>query len=636
MVSPEDKKDPLEKISQNLYRNDGVVTKHRPGVLHKQEYDIRRDWGEGNHEEEEPSPHVPFLKKLFIGSAIFFAVSLIFSLAAFFGGRNIVSNKNIDLSILGPAFVEGGNEIELEFDIRNKNNQGLEYADLIVEYPRGATLEGDNNVARIRQFVGDIGAGNSASKRAKITLFGAEGSERTVRATLEYRIQGSNAIFVKESEYVVHVTSSPISLSISGMKEANSGQEIFLEVEVLANAEKIVGNMMLRVEYPSGFSLGKPSPDTSFGNNAWRLGDLEKGTRKKITIRGTLSGEDGEERSFRIYAGREDDKNQGDIGVVYGSILHTISIKRPFIEAKLLINDESGPEISVPASGRINGVIYWTNNVPGRVLDAEISVQINGTILDKKSVSAVGAFYSSSDSTLTWNKDTSPSLTELEGGDSGQFNFSFNILPLSSGNQGAVRNPSLTLNVSVQARRIGEGNVPEEISSSEKKTIKVSSNVQLSAVSSYYSGPFKNFGVIPPRADKETTYTVTWSVSNSSNDLSHAKVKTILPSYVRFTENTSPSDENISYNSVTREVIWDIGRLEAGTGITISLRKVSFQLGVTPSTSQIGAPAPITGSALFEAEDTFSKALITSSVTALSTKLSGDTGVRVGDDIIQK
>ena len=636
MALPEDKKDPLEKISQNLYRNDGVTTKHRQGVLHKQEYEVGRNWGGQGPEEEETPAHSPFLRKFFIGSAIFFAVSLIFSLIAFFGGRNVVSNENIDLSVLGPAFVEGGSEVELEFDIKNKNNQGLEYADLIVEYPRGATLEGDNNAVRIRQFVGDVGAGKSVSKRAKITLFGDEGSERTVRAVLEYRIQGSNAIFVKESEYIVHITSSPISLSVKGLKEANSNQEISIEVEVLANADKVVGNMMARVDYPSGFSLISSSPDASFSNNIWRLGDLEKGTRKRITIRGTLSGEDGDERSFRVYAGREDDKSQGDIGVVYGSILHTISIKRPFIEAKLLINGESGSEVSVPANSRIDGSLYWINNVPGRVLDVEISVRIIGSVLDKKTVSAVGAFYSSSDSTITWSKDTSPSLAELQGGDSGQFNFSFNLLPLFSGSREPIKNPSLTLDVSVRARRIGEGNVPEQISSSEKKTIKISSNAQFSAGSSYHSGPFKNTGGLPPRADNETTYTITWSVSNSSNDLSRAKIKTSLPSYVRFTGNTYPSDENITYNSDTREVTWDIGRLEAGSGIILPLRQASFQIGVVPSVSQVGSQAPITGAAVFESEDTFAKTMVTAERTALSTKLTGDTGLRVGDDIIQK
>ena len=41
--------------------------------------------------------------------------------AAFYGGFNVVSNANIDLSITGPAFTEGGSDLNLQFDIKNGN-----------------------------------------------------------------------------------------------------------------------------------------------------------------------------------------------------------------------------------------------------------------------------------------------------------------------------------------------------------------------------------------------------------------------------------------------------------------------------------------------------------------------------------
>ena len=285
LENKENKKDPLEKMSDRLYRNDGFTTKHRQGVLHQGKYDAPEGWvKEDIRVEKNVFQNTNFFKKIFIGSLLFFVVSIAFSLYSFYGGRNIVSNENIDFSILGPAFTEGGNDLELQFDVKNNNRQALEYTDLVVEYPKGATLEGDNNVVRLRKSLGSIGAGKSISERAKIALFGEEGSERIVKATIEYRIQGSNAIFVKETTYPVHIKSSPVSLTVKSLKEVNANQEITLEIDVLSNGDKVVEDMILRVDYPSGFTRGDVIPNTTFSNNLWSLGDLDKGAKKKIII----------------------------------------------------------------------------------------------------------------------------------------------------------------------------------------------------------------------------------------------------------------------------------------------------------------------------------------------------------------
>ena len=44
-------------------------------------------------------------------------------------------------------------------------------------------------------------------------------------------------------------------------------------------------------------------------------------------------------------------------------------------------------------------------------------------------------------------------------------------------------------------------------------------------------GTFTNTGPIPPKAEAETTYTVTWAVTNPLNNLTDVRVSAILPSY---------------------------------------------------------------------------------------------------------
>ncbi|MEK7581964.1 MAG: hypothetical protein AAB488_01385 [Patescibacteria group bacterium] len=636
MTIEDRKKDSIEKLSENLYRNDGTVTKHRHGVLHKRHYDVSDDWsGEGNP-PKRPIDRNSTFKKFFIGSIVFFFSSVIFALYTFYGGFNIVSNENISLSVLGPAFTEGGSDLNLQFEIKNSNRQALEYADLIIEYPRGATLLGDKDIVRLTKSIGNIGSGKSASENIKIVIFGDEDSERIVKATLEYRLEGSNAIFLKETTFPVHVKSSPISISVSDLREVNANQEISIDVEMLANSDKVLRNMLLRIEYPAGFTLLGTTPEATYGNNVWRLGDFDKLARKKITIRGKLTGEDGEERSFRIYGGQEDEKDREAIGIIYGSVLETLTIKRPFIETKLLINGESGTDFVIPTNGRVNGELVWVNNLPDRMLDAELFVLIEGDAIDKKTVSVFPGFFNSQNNTIMWNKDTVPMLEQIQGGDGGSFSFTFNVLPAFSGNRVILKNPELTLEAGVSARRVKEGNVPEKITSSEKKVVRVSSNVQLSSFVRYYDGPFKNSGGLPPRADKETTYTITWTVLNSSNNLSNTLVKTTLPSYVRFLGNISPNGEEVSFNDKSREIIWNIGSVDQGVGVDGPIRQLSFQIGLTASLSQVGNSATVMGESLLTTKDTFTNANITVTKNMLTTRLSGDTGIKAWDDIVSK
>lgn len=643
MALPNKDKGSIDKLNESLYRSGDKTPKHKEGELHQGIYNAQKDWEHAVYSNpsdftttEVGSHHGPMFKKILIFSGIFFVFSLVFAGYMFYGGGNIISSDKITLSILGPAFAESGSSFELQFDVKNGNFQALQYADLIIEYPKGATLAGDKDTVRIRKFIGDISAGRSASEKATINLFGEEGSERMIKTTLEYRVEGSNAVFVKENSYLVHIKSSPFSLSVDSLKEVNSNQEISLSVQALANSDKVFQDILIKVEYPSGFIYAKADPEPTYGNNVWRLGDIVKGNKKIINITGKIQGEDKEERSFRIYAGAVNPNDNEEIGVIYSSYLQTVTIKRPFLETKLVLNGDPSTNYVVSSNSTISGEITWVNNLPNRVVDAEIYVRIIGDVLDKNSVSTagVGGFFRSSDNTIIWNKDTNSELATLNGSDSGKLSFSFKLLPLFSGNKTIFKNPSLDIEVGVKGRRILENNVPEQVSGFDKKNVKVNSNVQLLTKTLYYDGPFKNTGGVPPKTDNETTYSIVWTVLNSSNDLSRATVKTKLPSYVNWLKTSIPSTEDISFNPETREITWNLGRVEEGTGIESNSRQVTFQIGLTPFSQQVGTTVSMSSDIVVSADDSFTGANITFSRNPLSTRRSGDSGGTPGDDII--
>ena len=69
-----------------------------------------------------------------------------------------------------------------------------------------------------------------------------------------------------------------------------------------------------------------------------------------------------------------------------------------------------------------------------------------------------------------------------------------------------------------------------------------------------------------------------WNINNSFNQVSNVEVRTTLPSYVKWTNIKSPVNEIISYNEVTKEVVWNVGSVLPNTGFGSSKKKFNSNL----------------------------------------------------------
>ena len=119
-------------------------------------------------------------------------------------------------------------------------------------------------------------------------------TKKKISANLEYRLVGSNAIFVKSKDYFTKISKAPIGLSLSAPKDSVSGQKIIIKIAVISNAESMAKNLKVEMKYPTGFKFSNAEPIPSKGNNVWTIGDLGPSQKSNITIEGTLEG-----RKFR-------------------------------------------------------------------------------------------------------------------------------------------------------------------------------------------------------------------------------------------------------------------------------------------------------------------------------------------------
>ena len=640
--------DEIDKLQEGLYsrgspeigvRNYQPLTPHRQNVSSNWAEDdtLTNELKEGYVEQKKSS----IFAKIFIASILFFVIAAGIAAYILLGGFNAISSKNVDIAVEGPVALGAGEDLVLDVTVLNNNNIALEQIELFVEYPPGTRVSGDITKELNRDSIplDNISAGDSSKKTIKAVLFGEKDSVKQIKMTVDYKAHGSNASFSKEKTYDIVIKSSPIIMEVTYPKEINSGQDTVFTVNIVSNLATVIHDLLFRVEYPFGFSFTDSTPKATADNNIWRIGDLSPNEKRTITIKGKIEGQNEEERTFRFNTGVAKINDENQIGVNFISLAETISIKKPFIALRVFLNRSEDKEYSTKIGDHIKGEVSWVNNLPITINDAQVQVKFSGNVLDRSSVKVGrGGFYRSLDNTITWDKNNVPELNNIGPGDTSSVSFDFNSMPSSQTLIAAGRNLEMLVDVLVKGTRIAEGDVPQMISSVFSRKVKIETNLGLNSRVLYSIGPFKNTCPIPPKADKNTTYTVVWTLSNTFNDVSTASVSATLPSYVKWLGNVSPTTASTEmiYSESNRTIVWNASEIKAGSGFTSAAKEISFQISLEPSLSQVNSAPILVDNIGFGGTDRFTLKTISETKSPLTTKTSTDPAYNGGNETVVK
>lgn len=582
---------------------------------------------EGGMDTTKVKKGMAFSTKFFLGSVAFFLVAAAAAAYYFFGGGSFVSTQNIDLEIIAPSLVDGGSQVDLQVIATNRNQAQLILSDLIITYPTSTRDPKDPQkpLQTDRQSVGTIASGQNIKRTSSAILYGQEGSTQKVHVALEYSIEGSNAVFVREGDVNITIGSSPVSVSVATPDSVAAGQPFTMDVTVQSNSQEQIDDVALEAQYPFGFTVTSATPRADSGQTLWHLGSLKPGASTVVRITGTIDGQDGDQRVFRFMTGSESDKTAAHIRVPFLNTPTTISVSRPFIGASLTLAGKSGSSISVSPGQDIQGTINWKNNLSDPVANIEVELKLAGPVLDTRSVQSPNGFYQSSNNTITWTSAQDPTLAQVAPGATGQLTFSFATLP--PGTAGVVyTNPKVTLTLNVKGTR-GNEQSPESVSAAAVTDVVVGSLLSLEAKSLYEQGPYANQGSTPPRAEQATSYTVQWTVKNSSNAIANATVSAVLPPYVTYKEGQT----GVTFDATARVVRWNLGELKAGTGYTTAARTAAFQVILNPSISQVGQVPALTGGAVLSGTDRFAQLQVQAQAQGPTTQTADGKGGTVQD-----
>lgn len=597
---------------------------------------VEEDWSrhESALDASRVAPRTIGIMRVMMKGIVWAALAFALGGIGFFGyyfflgaGKAPVSPGNIDISVSGPLQVQSGEPTELQIAVVNRNRVALELADLVINYPKGTRSPTDlsTDLPSQRISLGTIEPGGRRQGTVSAIFAGQEGDRTAIKVELEYRLQNASSIFAASTNYSLIFASSPLTLTIDGNSETIAGQPIEFKVTVASNADAPVKDVLLNASFPFGFSIVSTDPQVGKGN-LWALGDINPGQKKVVTIRGTVNGESGDERVFRFTAGTRKATTDTAISAILADYAHHLTVSNPFLGLAILFNKDTSAGTAVVGPGEtVNVSVAYENHLATAITDAVIVAQLSGLEIDGATVRSNDGFYRSADRVVLWDKTGEPALANLAAGARGSVNFTFQMP--SSEQLVDVREPKVTISVQAAGKRIGERNVPETLQATTIGTVRIASDLQLIAQGLYYSNPFGSTGPMPPKANSETTYAIVFSLTNTTNEITNAVVKAVLPSYVRWTGTYSPSGEDISFNQNDGTVTWRVGEIGANVGVGGSLPKqAAIAIGFTPSTSQIGSQPQLVRSITLTGKDSATGQNVSRTAEDVSTNIIGDQG----------
>lgn len=546
-------------------------------------------------------PKLPKTPYLIAGALLLMVV-----LGFWFWQRNGYSKDTLRLEIVAPKEIVMGEEISYLVTYKNNGKALLEKPVLVFEYPAGSQVEGGKAIRQTIQL-DDLYPGQEQNTTFKARLFGKEGETKETRASLQYAPKNLNAQFESDTTTTTTISSVPLNFDLDLSSKIESGQQITFSLNYFSNSAFPLSDLRIKMEYPDGFSFAGATP-SPIGDKEWKIGVLNKAGGGRITISGTLEGQVDEAKIFTATIGTWKE------GVF--TALKDVAKGIDITQTRLIVSETvNGLQEYIASPGEVlHYVIGFKNATDKNLENLFLVVSLDGRPFDMQSVKVTNGTFKQGDNSIVWEAKDATKLRFLGKGEEGQVEFWINVKPqwevFSSQDNNFVLHAQVMLS-----------------DATKDFTQKVASAFNLQQVVLFQDEVFGNQGPLPPRVGVPTTFTVTWKINNGANDIEGAKIKGVLPVNVSLTGKIFPEDSHLTFDQVSREVVWDMGDVPAGAGTFGTAPTVSFQVQANPSVGQAGGVLMLLDQVQAIATDSFTTTLVSSSPTSLDTASLGVQGV---------
>jgi len=539
------------------------------------------------------------MRKKIIFFLIIFAV-ILGVLGFWYYQRNVYSKSVLKLEILGPDQADLGEEVEYIVKYKNNGNFILEEPKLIFEYPQYSIVEGDSFL-RKEIILESIYPGQEKTYSFKARLFGKENETKEAKAWLNFKPKNLSARYEVATTFTTIIKKVPITFEFDIPSKIESGKTTNFKLNYFSNANYPLSSLRVKIDYPSDFEFIESKP-TALDKTEWEIPLLNKADGGRIEISGILRGDVGGQKIFRASLGI---LQNGEF-ILLKDTTKGVEIAQPNIFISQMIN--GNPQYVANLGDNLHYEIFFKNLSQEAMTNLFLVATLEGAAFDLESLKSDLGDFNAGDNSIIFDWKRVSKLQLLLPQEEGKIDFWVRLKNDLSFTGSQDRNPIIKDKVYISQ-------VQEEF------TTKINSKLEISQTGYAQLEGFNNTGPMPPQVGQTTTYAIVWEVNNYYNDLKDVKVKAVLPSQVKLTGKIIPEDSRLTFDSQSREIVWEIGDLGVGAGILNQAPKVAFQIALTPDFSQGNQPFQLVGKATITAEDSSTLTTIENTTSAIDTSL---------------
>ncbi len=590
----------LYKQSRESLSGDAGFVNAEPEVHHRSSW----EHDELYVAEHKSSSSVSF--KVFIASALIFIFAGAFFFYSITIGQTTIDSKKILINLEANPFVEGGRDELLKVSVSNNNNISLTDAKIIFTYDKGGTITGEQDIITVTKDIGEILPLAVIKQEFTYNVFGEQNEKRLLSVRLDYKIQGSNAVFPKEAGTEIVVSAPPLVVLLEGATSVVSGEQYDYTVIIKNSASTSSPPALFVLSAPLGFSLIKssdPQIDKSF---FWSIAPLKPGEEKRFTLQGVFTGVVGEKSTLKGTVGSKKDDTTPSFESLFAYDIKVLEYIRPGLSSSIAIETDRGPSTTLRKGDKVTATILYKNEGVSKVSYVEYSVRLPQTLDPRQVFVNQLGYYDAGTNSIIWSSDAYEKLLVLGAGQEGTFSFSF-VVPED------FQGSSLPLTLTSKGMSASLGKM---IEIKKDFSYLVGGSTAFSAYTFFTDSERPNTGPIPPKVDVETIYTALVTVSTQT-DLQNGIVFFSIPSlYVKYLDGIGASS-SVSYDTKNKLVTWNIGSISKDMPVTAKIK-----LGVKPSIIHVGTNPNISSKLVFTAENVATKEKIQQIRDALTTQIS--------------
>lgn len=493
------------------------------------------------------------------------------------------TTKDVALSVQVPNEIPVGAPFVASLAFENTSQRSLTSPTISLVIPDGVIYIPDDTKRIVSFDLDQIAPGEVIKKDFDLAIIGKPLETYRIdgRASYTYEASTASSRFEKRVSTAVLGRDPVLAMDLSAPESVLNGEGFEVHLAYQNVIDTPLKDVRISFEVPEGFVLSNSDP--VLNDMALDMNSLAPQSENTIIFSGSMFGE--EDSFFEI-------KSQGEVKIgeqYYPINTKTASVKITPSPLSLSLGFDRSREYLLPGDRLIYNISF-ANNSDINLSDVVIVAHLEGAMINFSSIESNGYFDDTS-KTVTWTAANVPQLKELKAKESGNVSLKLSLLPYYPAQSlsdkdfvvrvdGTITSPTVPYNVIAQ-KTTGMASVEHKIAGRLDASQKV-----------YFQEPsfdIQNQGALPPRVGESVEYTVHWKLASWATDFSNVSVQAFLGPGVTWTGKVKTNTSSApAYNARTQEVTWNVGSMQAGSGVVSTGPELIFQVQYIPSSAQIG------------------------------------------------